>query len=132
MKTGGRSRYHQIVKALTSKSWLPSAAAWGGAAVFLIRIRQFALTQASVLDEGLYLFKGLLYTRGEYRPFQDYGFFVHQMPLADLIPGYLQLWFGPGLRAGRFFAVLFALLLLFSLWITARRMSGRWIAALLV
>jgi hypothetical protein len=66
---------------------------------------------------------------GQYWPFQDYGPWTNHMPLAFLIPGYAQVLFGPGLRTGRYLAVFLAALMLLGLWITVRRMGGRWWAA---
>ena len=88
--------------------------------------------QFSVLDEGLYLYKGWLFTTGTYTPFQDYGPWTNQMPLAFLIPGWVERIFGPGLQTGRTFAFVLGLLTLLALWLTARRLSNRWIAAGLV
>ena len=85
--------------------------------------------QYSVLDEGLYLYKGWLFAAGKYVPFQDYGPWTNQMPLAFLIPGWAQLFLGPGLQTGRTFAFLLGLLAFLGLWLTARRLGGRWIAA---
>jgi hypothetical protein len=96
--------------------------------IFLVRLAVFAHRQWSVLDEGLYLYKGLLYAQGGYRPFQDYGPLTNQMPLAFLIPGAVQVIFGPGLRTGRSFAVLLALAMLLAVYLTSRRLGGRWIA----
>lgn len=89
----------------------------------------FAHLQLSVLDEGLYLYKGWLFTSGRYTPFQDYGPWTNQMPLAFLIPGWVEQVFGPSLRTGRMTAIILGILMLFGLWLTARRLGGRWIAA---
>jgi hypothetical protein len=53
------------------------------------------------------------------------------MPLAFLIPGWVEVLFGPGLRTGRTFALLLGLLTFIGLWLTARRLGGRWTAALI-
>jgi hypothetical protein len=82
--------------------------------------------QASVLDEGLYLYKGLLFTTGRYWPFQDFGTWTNHMPLAFLIPGWVQLVTQPGLRTGRLYALAVAGLFLLAVWILARRLGGRW------
>lgn len=85
--------------------------------------------QTQVLDEGLYLVKGMLFTKGLYTPFQDFGPLTNHMPLAFLIPGWVQMVLGPGLATGRFFALAAALLMLFGLWVAARRLAGPWWAA---
>lgn len=84
------------------------------------------------MDEGLYLYKGLLYNEGTYRPFQDYGPLSNQMPLAFLIPGFIQKVLGPGLQTGRYFAVFLAGMGLLALYLTSRRLGGSWIAAAIV
>jgi hypothetical protein len=101
----------------------------GGILVFVIQLGIYAHLQVPVLDEGLYLYKGLLYVSGHYQPFQDYGPLTYQMPLAFLIPGTIQFIFGPGLTIGRYFAVLLSLFTIVGLWITSRRLTNSWLAA---
>jgi hypothetical protein len=103
-----------------------------GMAIHAALLWAFAHTQISVLDEGLYLYKGWLFANGRYTPFQDYGAWTNQMPLAFLIPGWVQMIFGPGLRTGRVMAVALGILALLGLWLTTRRLGGRWVAALCV
>ncbi|MCC7188743.1 MAG: hypothetical protein IT312_08375 [Anaerolineales bacterium] len=103
-----------------------------GVILYLGRSLYFANSAPSIGDEGAYLFKGLMFARGEYRPFQDYGFWTNKAPLAFLIPGYAQYWFGAGLRTARYFAVLVSALMLLGVWITANRLMGRNWAALAV
>jgi len=93
---------------------------------------RFTRIQYSVLDEGLYLYKGWLFASGEYAPFQPYGPWTNQMPLAFLVPGWVQLVFGPGLQTGRTFAFVLGLLTALALWLTARRLSGPWTAGLIL
>jgi len=88
-----------------------------------------AHTQISVLDEGLYLYKGWLFATGRYAPFQDYGAWTNQMPLSFLIPGWVEMIFGAGLRTGRMMAIVLGMLALLGLWLTGRRLGGRWAAA---
>ncbi len=85
--------------------------------------------QVSVIDEGLYLVKGLLYVRGVYWPFQDFGPLTNHMPLSFLIPGLVQALAGPGLAAGRAFALVTGGLMLLGLWLATRRLAGAWWAA---
>ena len=106
----------------------PGLLALLGGAVFLFQLWTYAHTQTSVLDEGLYLYKGLLFASGEYRPFQDYGPLTNHMALAFLIPGYIQHWFGAGLRTGRYFAILVSMVMLLGVWLASRRLGGRWLA----
>ena len=88
--------------------------------------------RTSFLDEGMYLYKGLLFANGWYQPYQDYGLWTNHMPLAFLIPGYVQKWFGPGLATARYFMILLGILTVFGLWLVVRRWSGYWWAAIAV
>jgi hypothetical protein len=108
---------------------LADAVALVGGIIYLYQARINALTRTSFLDEGLYLYKGLLFTSGQYRPFADFGPWTNQMPFAYLIPGLAQRIFGPGLNTGRAFSIFLALLMLLGLWIVTRRLAGRWWAA---
>jgi len=103
-----------------------------GILVFAYQLGINAHFQVSVLDEGLYLYKGLLFVSGRYQPFQDYGLITHQMPLAYFIPGGIQFLFGPGLSVGRYFAVLLSLLMILGLWLTSKRLTTPWLAAVAV
>jgi len=114
---------------LDTRPWIADLVALVGFLFFLVQVARFGITQRSVLDEGLYLYKGLIFALGKYTPFQDYGPWTNQMPFSYLIPGTLQIIFGPGLRTGRIFAFLFAVLMLLALWLTARRLGTRWLAA---
>ena len=96
---------------------------------YIFELWRFTHIQYSVLDEGLYLYNGWLFAAGKYIPFQPYGPCTNQMPLAYLIPGWIELIFGPGLRTGRIFAFALGIVTVTGLWLTARRLSGRWIAA---
>jgi hypothetical protein len=100
-----------------------------GGLVYLVQSILFAHTTISNLDEGAYLYKGYLFAEGIYRPFQPYGVLTNKGPLSFLIPGYFQELFGPGLRSGRYLAVLEGTLALIGVWIVIRRMSGLWLAA---
>lgn len=82
--------------------------------------------QVSVIDEGLYLYKGLLFAAGEFKPFQDFGPLTNHMPLSFLIPGYVQRLFGPGIRTGRMMAIALGLLMLIGLWLVTKRLAGHW------
>ncbi len=110
-------------------AWFAHILAGLGGLVCFLQLHSFIYTQASVLDEGAYLFEGYQFSIGRYIPFQDFGFRMDQLPMAYLIPGFIQRWFGPGLRVGRYFALLLACLMLIALWITTRRLGGAWLAA---
>ena len=112
-----------------SNPQFPNLLALLAALLALIRAWGFALTQNSLMDEGEYLLKGWLFVSGQYRPFQDYGLWTNHMPLSFLIPGWVQALFGVGLRTGRLYALGLNALILLGLWIVARRLSNRWLAA---
>ncbi len=114
---------------------LPGAAealALAGVLVFLIQASKFAHIQPSILDEGTYLVKGLLFATGRYIPFQPNGPLTNQMPFSFLIPGFIQVLFENGLRTGRYFSIVLGLFILLGLWIVSRRLGGRWWAAAMV
>ncbi len=115
-----------------TKTGIASVLALMGVAVYLAFSMHFANTQRATIDEGLYLYKGYLFAKGIYQPFQDYGPRTEYSPLSYLIPGYIQLWFGPGLLAGRIFAILVGVLALLGLWASARKLAGPWWAAMTV
>ena len=101
-------------------------------AYYVILLWTYSHSQISVLDEGLYLYKGWMFAKGIFTPFQPYGIWTNQMPLAFLIPGWVELLFGAGLRTGRMLAVCLGILMLPAVWLTARRLGGRWSGALVI
>jgi hypothetical protein len=109
--------------------WAAHILALLGLSVYLVQAVLFAHTTGSNLDEGGYLYKGLLFAEGVYRPFQPYGFWTNKAPLAFLIPGYVQEIFGAGLRTGRYLAIAESILAIIGLWIVTRRLAGKWLAA---
>jgi len=109
-------------------AWAADAVALMGLLAYLIQSIIFAHTTISSLDEGAYLLKGLLFATGEYRPF-DPGISTNKAPLAFLIPGYVQLLFGAGLRTGRYLAVLFGAMAVIGTWSVTRRIGSKWLAA---
>lgn len=103
-----------------------------GLILYVAQSWYFVQSLDSIGDEGSYLYKGYMFARGDYYPFQEYTFWTNKAPLAFLIPGYIQLWFGPGLREARYFAMLVSILMVIGVWITARRLAGNAWAALAV
>lgn len=100
-----------------------------GALLYVARSLYFAHSALSIGDEGAYLFKGLVFARSEFSPFQDYGYWTNKAPFAFLIPGYIQYWFGAGLREARYFALLVSFFMLAGVWILANRLGGKTWAA---
>ncbi|MBN2500290.1 MAG: glycosyltransferase family 39 protein [Anaerolineales bacterium] len=103
-----------------------------GAIIYAVQTWTYAHTQFSVLDEGSYLVKGYFFATGKYAPFADYGPWTNHMPLSFLLPGWAQVLFGPGLRAGRYLSVVCGLLMMVGLWLLVRRVAGRWWAVVAV
>lgn len=112
--------------------WLAEALALLGSLWAGYQLWVYALTRDSVLDEGAYLYKGYLYATGQYQIYQPYGPWNYHMPLAYLVPGFVQKTFGPGLAAGRIFSIFLAMLTFLGLWLLIRRLRGRWWAALIL
>jgi hypothetical protein len=110
--------------------WLPDSTAVAGiAAYWLLALGQID-GQVSVLDEGLYLVKGFLFAQRIYLPFQDFGPLTNHMPLAFLIPGWVQMVWGEGIRTGRFYALALGVAMIILLWQTCRREGNPgWAAA---
>ncbi|PKN92602.1 MAG: hypothetical protein CVU44_13140 [Chloroflexi bacterium HGW-Chloroflexi-6] len=121
-----------LIQSVRQKPFLADVLALIGFGLYTVLMWGFVHSQYSVLDEGLYLYKGLLLASGQYVPFQDNGLWMNQMPLSYLIPGWIQLLFGPGLLTGRMFAFSLSLLAILGLYFTSRRLGGSWVAALLV
>ncbi len=113
-------------------SWLPLILAGVGAILYLIQAIIYAHTTVSSLDEGSYLIKGMFYLNGVYKPFEPYGPLTNKAPFAFLIPGIAEYLFGAGLRTGRYFSIFLGLLTILGVWITARRWTNTWLAALTV
>ena len=93
---------------------------------FLIQAVIYAHQMPSRVDEGSFLIKGYYYVKGVYKPFQDYGPWTNNMPLAYYVPGLAQVIFGPGLRTGRYLMVFFGLLMLLGMGLTVHRLRGKW------
>jgi hypothetical protein len=127
-----KKRLERQIKSWSLKTAIALLLALIGAAVYLAVSIHFANTQRSTIDEGLYLYKGYLFAKGVYHPFQEYGLRTEYSPLSYLIPGYIQLWFGPSLLTGRVFAVVVGILALMGLWAAAWKLAGSWWAALAV
>jgi hypothetical protein len=123
------SRASQIVLKISAFPWLPELLAGFAAVYYFAQSVGFAFTQWSVIDEGNYAYKGWLFATGQYVPYQDYGPWTNHMPFSFLIFGAAQLLFGPGLRTIRYFMVFVGCLLMLALWLTSRRLAGRWAAA---
>lgn len=118
-----------LIKRILSHPWTAYIIALLGGLLYAWNALVTARTKTSYLDEGLYLYKGLLFATGVYQPYQDYGPWTNHMPLVFLIHGYIQKWFGPGLATGRYFMIVLGLLTCLGLWILARRWGGNWWAA---
>ena len=120
------------LRVLFSNSRLAYLIAFLGGCAYLAQSMIYAFAQRAVLDEGAYLYQGYLFATGVYHPFQDYGPYMYNGPISYLILGYIQTWFGAGLRTGRYFALFLGLLMLLGVWVAAKRLGGKWGAAVAV
>ena len=110
--------------------WVAVLVAVLGAAFFLVRALRFSqATPTIVWDESMYPYKGWLFAIGRYRPFEDFGPWTNQMPVAFLVPGYIQKWFGPGMAVARTYAVAVGMLTVLGVWLAVKRTSNVWWAA---
>jgi len=112
--------------------FIPEIVAIGSSLLYIIQATYYSLYQLPNLDEGAYLFKGLQFALGNYRPFQPYGFWTNKMYLSFFIWGWIQRIFTPGLLTSRISAIILSFLALLGTWILARRLGNRWLAALVV
>ncbi len=85
--------------------------------------------QDVIMDEGAYLYKGWLFVRGVYRPFQPYGPWTNKMPLSFLLYGAVQRVFAPGLATGRYFSVAASASGWLAAWLLVRRLGHPRLAA---
>lgn len=116
-----------------NQGWLAIGAALLGGLVYAWKSWVLAQhTSSLVLDESLYVFKGFLFASGRYQPFQDYGPLTNHMPLSFLIPGYIQTWFGPGIRTARVFAFAMSMTMAAAWGLAAARLGGKWWGAAVV
>ncbi|MBM3138450.1 MAG: glycosyltransferase family 39 protein, partial [Chloroflexi bacterium] len=99
---------------------------------FLYLSFNLAHTMPSRLDEGAFLIKGYYYWTGKFVPFEDYGPWTNNMPLAYYIPGLAQYIFGPGLLTGRYFAIFLTLLTFLALFLLIKRLTNKWWALLTI
>ncbi len=118
----------RVLKSIALPAWTPYALALAALLAYAVQSFVFAHTNIPNLDEGSYLVKGYLFATGEYQPFQP-GINISKAPLSFLIPGYVQLLFGAGLRTGRYLAVFFGMATVVGTWFAARRLVGNWLAA---
>lgn len=106
--------------------WLPHVLSLLAVGLYIFQAWTFAHTQSAFVDEGGYLYIGALQWKGLLQPFQEYGPPGWYAPLSTLVPGLVEHWFGAGLLTGRLFSVFCGVFMLLPLFLTARRMAGRW------
>lgn len=122
----------KMLNMIQKTGWLAYLIAGIGVMLNGVQLWIYAHTQTSLVDEGAYLYMGYQFAAGTYQPYQDSGLWMNYAPFSYLIPGAVQLLFGPGLRAGRYFSVILAISTTVILWVLARRLGGKWWAAALV
>ena len=125
----GTDSVGKILRKWSNYSWLAPLLSISGLVIYTIQAWVYVHIQTSFLDEGGYLYIGDLFARGIIKPFQDFAIPRWYPPLAYLIPGQIEKWFGASLLTGRLFSAFCGLLMLVPLWITARRLGGKWWAA---
>ena len=116
----------KTIRKFRDNVWLAPMLTALGFLLYAIQAWAYALFQTSFVDEGGFLYIGYLYARGILRPFQDYGPPRWYPPLAYLIPGQIEKWFGASLLTGRLFSLLCGMGMLIPVWLIARRIGGRW------
>jgi len=126
MRTSNQFSHPNIIK---RAAWFLAAFAF---LFYGYQLIHYAQTQVSVLDEGLYLFKGWLFSTGAYQPFQEYGPWTNQMPFAFYLPGWFQQIFSPSLLTGRAMAIGLGLLTFIGLGLTLRKFAGDLVTACLL
>ena len=114
------------------RNMLPNLLTLVGFVYYARQAFHYAHTLFSTMDEGSFLYKGYLFASGVYRIYQPYGPFTGKMPLSFFIPGWVQMIFGPGLRTGRYFAVVLALMTLLCLWLLTKKLTNSWYACFVV
>jgi hypothetical protein len=93
--------------------------------LYFIQGLEYSKHMYPMMDEGSYLLKGLYYLKGIYSPYQDYGPVTNKPPFSFYSLGFSQI-IEPGLRSGRYFAVLIGLGTLLGLWLTIKRLFNIW------
>ncbi len=121
-----------ISNLLLKKNWLADCLALAGVLVFGLQLWFYAHTQISFVDEGTYLYLGHRFVAVGDISYGDLGSWSYYAPLSYLVPGFIELLFGPGLRPGRYFSVFCAILMIIALWFLARRFGGKWWAVAIV
>lgn len=121
----------QFIQFLTKKKQLLAFVIFASGLIFYsIQSFKYANTiPSTVWDEGMYMYNGYLFTTGEYIPYEEGSPWTNQLPFAYLMSGIPQVLFGPGMRTGRYFAVLMGVLSLLGLSLAAKRLGGDWWAA---
>jgi len=117
---------HNLRAAIANKPLLAYLIAILGGLVFAIQAWQYAHFQTSFVDEGAFLYMGHRFLDGTGVSYGSLGPWGYYAPLSFLIPGLNQEFFGSGLQAGRYFSIVISLLMLVGLWVSARRLGGKW------
>lgn len=121
-----------LIRRILQHPAAPQAVALAFALAYAWNSAQFAVHMPSIMDEGAYNYKGLLFVKGDYTPFQPYGPWTNKLPFSFLIPGLAQALFAPGLQTARLFALALSLLTLLAVYRLGQRLGGRWWGTLLV
>jgi hypothetical protein len=113
-----------------NNSILAYLSAFAGLVIYLLKSIRFSTYQYSIIDEGLFLLKGIYFTNGVYQPYQDFGFWMNKLPFGYLFAGWIQKIFGPGIRTGRITAIILSILMLVGIWLITKRITNNvWLAS---
>ncbi len=117
----------RIISWLKKASWLAILLAVAGFALYAWQTWNLSHRLTTmILDESMYVYKGYLFAIGKYAPYEDYGPLTNHMPLAFMIPGWVQAWFGPGMGTARMFAFIVGLVMLAGVWMAFYRVGNFW------
>ncbi len=114
------------------RNHLPTLTALAGFFVFAYCLFSGYQNVPLMYDEFQYLYRGTAFITGTYFPYQSFGFYMNKLPLAYYAYGIVQALFGYGLRSGRLFSIVCALMAVLAYWSISRRFSGGWAGAIMV
>ncbi|MBU1179245.1 glycosyltransferase family 39 protein [Patescibacteria group bacterium] len=91
---------------------------------FIFQVSMMVFYRESWVDELMHLFKSMSVFSGDFVPFKD--IIVEYPPLYLAVFGIFQYLFGPSLYVGRIVTACFYALILFLMFLVARKFAGKW------
>ena len=125
-------KFSENITKLKNNRIVPTLFSLAAVLTYLVQAFYYSHHLDLTMDEGTYLMKGLLFTKGIYKPFQPFGPWTQKNPLAYFIPGTAEVLFGPGLRTGRYLSIFFGILFLLAIWLFAKKIGNRWQATFIL